>query len=138
MTRTLLLSAALIGLFLAAGTAGAADETPSFKKRGDAEKQFVTKAGTAVIKAARTKPQKINLLSYEIIKPKANRTELTMKMEYFGLVTMKRYIADITFIIDSTDKDSWEVLNIRYSDNNPSPAGPSEKKIQALIKEFNK
>jgi hypothetical protein len=138
MTRTLLMFLALAGLFLVTATASAADETPSFKKRGDAEKQFVAKAGTAVVKAARSKPQKVALLSYEYTKPKANRTELTIKMEYYGLISMKRFIADMTFIIDSTDKDSWEVLNIRYSDNNPNPVGPSEKKIQALIKDFNK
>jgi hypothetical protein len=131
-------TATALALLLAAAPARAADDNVSFKKRGDAEKQFVTKAVSKVIKAARSKPQKIALLRHEYKNPKANRTELHTKAEYFGVVTKKRYVADIVFIIDSSDKDAWEVVNIKYSDTNPSPAGPNEKKIQALIKEFNK
>ena len=131
--------ATLMGLtVLLAGRAVAAEEVPTFKKRGDMEKEFVNKVAAAIARAARAKPQRPAVLSYEYTRPKPNRTELVIKMEYFGLVTMKRYVADITVIIDSTDKNNWEVLNIQYSDNNPSPVGPSVKKIQALIKEFNK
>jgi hypothetical protein len=133
-----LTTAALVGL---AGTALAqGEDIPSFKKRGDMEKQFVTKVGTAVIKVARIKPQKISMLSYEykLNTPKANRSELDLKMEFHGLVTKKRYTADIVVLLDTTDKDAWEVLNIRYSDTDPSPFGPNEKKIQELIRTMNK
>jgi len=116
------------------------DDVPSFKKRGDAEKQFVVKVGTAIVKAARSKPVKIALLSheYKMNTPKMGRSELHIKMEYHGAITTKRYISDIVVILDTSDKDSWEVLNIRYSDNNPNLIGPSEKKIQEMIKVFNK
>jgi len=127
-----------LALLLVVGTTQAMDETPSFKKRGDAEKTFVAKVGSAVVHAARSKPQTVGLLSYEYTKPKANRTELNIKMEYFGLITKKRYLAEITIQIDSTDKDNWEVVNIDYSDNNPNLVGANEKKIKALKKEFNK
>jgi hypothetical protein len=122
----------------AGGFAFAADDSISFKKRGDAEKMFVTRVGAAIVKAARTKPQKIELEKYDYTHPKAGRTHLNLKMNYTGLVTRKKYVADIVVIIDSTNKDSWEVLNIKYSDSNPSLLGPSERKIQELIKVLNK
>src|SRR5580704_16864357 len=101
------LTAVLVGLaVLAAAPAFAADESISFKKRGDAEKMFVTKVGTAIIKAARFKPQKASLEKYDFEKPKAGRTHLNIKMNYTGLATRKKYVADIVVIIDSTDKDS--------------------------------
>lgn len=118
-----------------------ADEetVPSFRSVSKREtKEFVTKVGGAIIKVARAKPQKIELEKYEYTSPKAGRTELVMKMHYHGLVTKQKYTADITVIIDSADKDKWEVLNVRYKDNNKSIMNPNEKKIQELIKEFNK
>ena len=132
------LTAVLVGLALLAGTPAFAEDSISFKKRGDAEKMFVTKVGTAIIKAARFKPQKISLEKYDFEKPKPGRTHLNLKMNYSGLVTRKKYVADIVVIIDSTNKDSWEVLNIKYSDSNPAFTNPNEKKIQELIKELNK
>jgi hypothetical protein len=132
------ITATALALLLAGAPALAADEDVSFKKRGDAEKQFVGKAVAKVIKAARLKPQKIALLRHEYKTPKANRTELHTKAEYYGAVTRKRYVVDIVFIIDSSNKEAWEVVNIKYADTNPSPAGPNERKIQALIPEFNK
>jgi hypothetical protein len=128
---------ALAGLLVLNRPARAAEDSISFKKRGDAEKMFVTKVGTAIIKAARFKPQKLSLEKYNYENPKAGRTHLNIKMVYHGLVSRKRYVADIVVIIDSTNKDSWEVLNIKY-DNNPSPTSPNERKIQELIKELNK
>jgi len=75
-------------------------------------------------------------VKYEFTSPKANRTELSIKMEYYGLISGKRYVADIVVKIDSTDKKAWEVLNVEYTDNNNIPS--NTKKIQDLIKEFNK
>jgi hypothetical protein len=124
--------------FSLAGTspAVAAEENISFKRRGDEEKRFVAAVGTAVIKAAHGTGRKIDLLKYEFTTPKANRTELKLQMEYHGLITGKRYVADILIKIDSTSKDAWEVLNIDYNDNNNIPG--NTKKIQELIKKMNK
>jgi len=141
-TRRSFLVVLSVGLLALTGSAlaQADDDVPSFRKRGDMEKQFVTRVGTAIVKAARLKPQKVALLSYEykLNTPKANRAELPIKMEFHGLVTKKRYTADIVVVIDTTDKDSWEVLDIRYSDTDPSPVGPSEKKLAELRRAFNK
>jgi hypothetical protein len=125
---------ALLGL----GTAALADDSISFKKRADREREFVGRVAAAIIKAARTKPQKIALSKFEYTNPKLNRTELVMKATYHGWVTKRQYIADMTVIIDSTDRNSWEVLNIKYADNNPSVTKPRYKKIQDLIPELNK
>ncbi len=139
-TCKLALFASVACLVLVAGTpARAADEeVPSFQKRGDNEKQFVTQVGTAIVKAARSKPQKIEMEKYEFTEPRKGRTDLKIKMIYFGLITKKKYTADITVQIDSSDKEKWEVLNIKYKDSNTtSLVGPSEKNIQKLIPRFN-
>jgi hypothetical protein len=126
----------VLALSLAGASARADDDDISFKKRGDAEKQFVTRVATAVVKAAHSTGKKHDLLDYKFTNPKANRTELVIKMEYHGILTNKKYVADIVVKIDSTDKDSWEVLNIDYTDNNNVPANAN--KIQELIKKLNK
>jgi hypothetical protein len=123
---------------LAAGTAfgGPDDEGISFKQRGNEEKRFAARVGEAVVKAAHATARKPTLVKHEYTTPKPNRTELKLKMEYQGAVTNKRYVADITVIIDSTAKDAWEVVNVEYADNNNVPA--NLKKVQGLIKEMNK
>jgi len=134
------LSCALLCV-LAGGQAARADDDdiPSFKKGKDREtKEFVAKVGTAIVKVARIKPQNMEVDKYEYTKPKAGRTELKLKMVYHGLVSKKKYLADIVVIIDSSDAGKWEVLNITYKDNNPSPAKPNATKIQELIPKFNK
>jgi|SRR5579871_1345555 len=136
MTTRLFSAALLAGFFLCSALVAAADDDISFKRRGDEEKRFVRTVGTAIIKAAHKTSKKIELVKYEYTKPKANRTELAIKMEYHGAVSGKRYVADITIKIDSTNKDAWEVLNIDYADNNNVPF--NEKKIQELIKQMNK
>jgi hypothetical protein len=144
-TRKLGLLAALACLAALAGQSARAadDDVPSFRKRGDNEKEqkaFVTRVGTAIVKAARTKPQKIELEKYELGNPRdrKGRTNLKIKMNYSGLITKKKYTADILIKIDSSDKDAWEVLSIDYKDSNNSPLGPSEKKIRALIPKLNR
>jgi hypothetical protein len=126
----------LAGAALLLAAVARADEDVSFKRRGDAEKRFVTAAGTAVVKAAHPTAKKIDLVEYKYTTPKPNRTELAIKMEYHGKATNKRYVANIVVKIDSGNKDAWEVLNIDYSDNNNVPYGA--KKVQELIKTFNK
>ena len=115
----------------------ATDEELSFKKRGTEEKHFVTQVGEAVVKAAHGTAKKVSLIKYEYTLPEANRTDLNLKMEYHGAVTDKRYVADIVVKIDSSDKNAWEVLNIEYADTNTA-IKHNEKKIQELIKQFNK
>ena len=141
MTRvgTRLAGAALLAGLSPCGalTAAAADGDISFKKRGDEEKRFVAAFGTAIVKAAHKTAKKIELVKYEYGKPKTNRTELTIKMEYHGAVSGKRYVADIVVKIDSSNKDAWEVLNIEYVDTNAGISA-NMKKIQELIKELNK
>lgn len=134
------LMAALACLVFVASSAHAdEDSVPSFKKATNRDtKEFVTKVGTAIIKAARSKPQKIELTKYDYEMPKANRRELKIKMNYSGLVTKLKYTVDITVKIDSSDKEKWEVLDIDYKDSNKSPVGPSLKKIRELIKVLNK
>jgi hypothetical protein len=133
--RTCLASSAMLaGLFF--GAAMAASDDISFKKRGDEEKHFVRTAGTAIVKAAHKSAKKIDLVKYEYVKPKPNRTNLNIKMEYHGAVSDKRYIADIVVKIDSSNKDAWEVLNIEYTDNNNIRY--NVQKVQDLIKEMNK
>ena len=115
------------------------DEVPSFKKEKDREtKEFVAKVGSAIVKAGRLKPQNMEVEKYEYTKPKAGRTELKLKMIYHGLVTKKKYTADILVKLDSSDASKWEVLNIEYKDNNPSPTKANVKNIQELIPKFNK
>jgi len=115
---------------------GGSDEVPSFKKRSDGEKQFAARVGEAVVKAAHGTGKKVSLLDYKYTHPRANRTDLNLKMEYYGAVTNKRYVADVVVKIDSGDKDAWEVLNIEYADNNNVPH--NLKKIQTLIRQFNR
>jgi len=140
MTRigTHLAGAALLAGLSLCGTlaAVAADHDISFKKRGDEERRFVAAVGTAIVKAAHKTAKKIELAKHEYSKPKANRTELTIKMEYHGAVSSKRYVADIVVKIDSSNKAAWEVLNVDYADNNTVPY--NGKKIQELIKQMNK
>jgi hypothetical protein len=111
------------------------EENISFKKRADEEKRFVSAVGDAIVKAAHHTSRKRALVKYEFSNPKANRTELTIKMEYYGLVSNKKYVADIVIKLDSTEKNSWEVLNIDYSDNNNISA--NLRKIQETIKKLN-
>lgn len=132
-----LTGAAMTAVFiLSAAMTAVADDNISFKKRGDEEKRFVRAVGTVIVKAAHKTGKKIELVEYEYSKPRANRTELKIKMEYRGAVSDKRYIADIAVKIDSTNKDAWEVLNIDYSDNNNIKH--NAQKIQDSIKEMNK
>ncbi len=131
--RTFALLAAL--LLAGSGAARAEGEDISFKKRGDNEKNFYKAVGTAIVKAAHKTAKKIDLLDFKLTEPKPGRKDLAMKMEFHGAVTNKRYVADIVVKIDASNKDSWEVLNIDYSDTDTVPF--NEKKIQELIKKLN-
>jgi hypothetical protein len=136
------LCAALVGLAALTGNSARAadDDVPSIKKRptgAKEEKEWVTKVGTAIVKAART-TKDVELKKYEFKEPKKNFTDLKITMTYKGIATKKEYTANITVKIDSSNKDKWEVLNIDYKDDGTTGLlGPSTKSIQALIPKFN-
>ena len=136
------LSCALLCVLVGGQAARADDDDPpipSFKSdKGRETKEFVTKVGTVIVKAARSKPTKIELEKYEYTKVKAGRTELKLKMAYHGLVTKKKYTSDIVVVLDSSDANKWEVLNFKYTDNNPNVLKANIKGVQELIPKFNK
>jgi len=143
----LCLFAVLIGLIALADRAAARADAivvPSFKTSTDKEtKEFVTKVGTAIVKAARSKPRDIEIDRYEYTRPRAGRRQLLIKMTYMGALTgrfkKKPYTATITVKIDSENRSRWEVLDIEYKDDNKvSLASPNAAKIRKLIPQFNK
>ncbi len=141
MLRTILAATLTLALAVAAfvplAPARPAEEGGiSFRQRADDQKKFYEKVGTAVIKAAHATAKKIAMQDHKLETPKANRTELKIKMEYFGAVTNKKYLADVLIKVDTTDKNAWEVLSVDYTDNNT--VGANLKKIQGLVKEMNK
>jgi hypothetical protein len=125
---------AVCALALLAGS-GRADDVPKFKKKGDQEKKFVSEVCVAVLKAAHPTGVDPSLDRYEFKEEKPGRTMLTIKGTYKGKVTRKVYNADIGILIDSSNKDAWEVLRIDYSDNNN--IAPGRARIDALRKKFN-
>lgn len=114
------------------------DDMPSFKKRNSEEKTFMAELGKAVIKAVHPTAQKIVMVKYEIlkVKDKENRSEINLKMEYFGVVSNKKYIGDAVIKVDTSSKEGWEALNIDYVDNNNLPI--NRKNLQELIKSLNR
>jgi len=140
--RTALLLAALACLGVV--TPGrAADEkktaeVPSFKKRDENEKVFMAKVGEAAVRAVRTSPAKLEMDSYKITDPKANRKVITIKMNWAGSVTGKKFTSDVTLTVDPTEKDKWEVLDIDYKDDNPTPKLGLETNLKKLKAEFNR
>lgn len=113
-----------------------AEDVPSFRKRGDQEKKFASEVCIAILKAAHGTGQEPTMDRHEYKNPKPGRTELVMKGTFKGKLTGKLYTADMTVIIDSTDKDSWEVLRIDYSDNATIPWNKTN--VMELVKKFNK
>jgi len=133
--------ALLAGLaLLATAPAARADDEPSFKKRGEKEKEWVSDVGTAIVKAARTGPTKIELDSYKIedVKDKKNRKDLKITMNWKGGITRKAFQSNIVVHIDTTNDKEWEVLNVDYKDDSISIGSPRQQEIQELIKKFNR
>lgn len=128
-------------VFLATGASvrsWVSDDFPSFKKRNSEEKTFMAELGRAVIKAVHPTAQKISMVKYEIVKvkDKENRSEINLKMEYYGVVSNKKYIGDAIIKVDTSSKDGWEALNIDYVDNNNLPL--NRKNLQELLKALNR
>lgn len=136
---TLLAVAAGLAVLPALALWGDDEDLPSFKAQSQREsKEFVARIGEVIVKAARSRPRKIELKDYAYSSPKAGRKELTLKLSYTGAVTKVKFHVDVVVLLDTQDKDRWEVLNIRYSDTNRSPIPYSEKKVQGLIKKLNR
>ena len=114
------------------------DDIPSFKKKNSEEKTFMAELGKAVIKAVHPTAQKIEMIKYEIVKvkDKENRSEVNLKMEYFGVISNKKYLGDAVIKVDTSSKDGWEALNIDYVDNNNLPL--NRKNLQELVKSLNR
>ena len=138
LTFAAALTAALA--LLVSAPAARADDVPSFKNRGDKEKEWVAEVGTAIVKAARTAPAKIELDSYkfEDVKDKKDRKNLKITMNWVGGITRKKFQSNIVVKIDVTKDKEWEVLNVVYKDDSISFGSPRQAEIQALIKKFNR
>jgi hypothetical protein len=128
---------ALLSVFaLTTPVRAADDDAPSFKKRGDEEKRFMSEVCTSIIKAAH-RCKDPALLKYEIQEPKPGRTKIIMQGEYYGALNKKnRYVSEIEIDIDSSDKKAWEVLRIDYRDNN-SLFKPNRENIDKLLRKMN-
>jgi len=135
-TPSLTALAACVALLLS-GQAARGDDVPSFSKLREFEKDFVTKMGTSIVKAARFSPSKIELSEYkfEEVKDRKDRKDLKITMTWVGL-TKKTYTSTIVVKIDVSDEKKWEALNVEYKDT--AGGNPNQNKIQALIKEFNR
>jgi hypothetical protein len=117
---------------------GPAQAQPRFKMRGPNEKEFMTKVGEAVVKAVRTSPTKSDLAGYSITDLKPNRKVIDIAMKWTGSVTGKKYTSTIKVTVDPTPAAGWEVLDIEYNDDNPSPKNRMESNLKALKDKFNR
>ena len=113
------------------------DETPNINKRGDDEKAFVEKLGTAIVRAARTSVKTATLKSYEKKTPKEGRLEYHIKAGWKGAVLGKEQTSDVVVIVDSSDKNAWEVLRIEYSDDEKGLIPFNRKNIGEMVKKLN-
>jgi hypothetical protein len=141
LTFGVALTTALALLVSVPAARAADDDVPSFKKRGDKdkEKEFVSEVGLAILKAARSAPSKPELGEYKFKEVKKGRQDLEITMNWQGGITKKKFVSTIVVQIDTSNDKEWEVLNIDYKDDNKvSPAKPDATKIQALIKKFNR
>lgn len=140
-TLNTLLMAAIASLAFAPTVALAQDKedtTPSFKNRLDSEKEFMAKVGEATVKAVRTSPAKLEMADYKITDPKPNRKVLEITMNWAGSVTGKKFKSVVKITVDPTDKEKWEVIDIEYTDDNPSLKVGLEKNLKNLRAKFNR
>jgi len=130
---------ALALALLAASARAADDEVPSFKKppEKDKEKEWVARVGTAVVKAARTRPLDVALVEYRWKDVRKGRKDLAITMSYVGAITKKKFDAVIVVHVDVSDDKEWEVLGIDYGDGVKISAVPPEK-MRELIRKFNR
>lgn len=112
-----------------------ADEPPTFKQKGELEREFYSKVCVSILKAAHFTGKDPKMIDFEKKEIKKGRTNIVFKGSYKGRVTGKKYLANITVRLDTLDEGPPEVLQIKYSDNNNIPY--SRKKIDELIEKLN-
>jgi hypothetical protein len=143
MRKTIRYASILTVTALLVSPALAADEpeVPNINKRGDNEKAFAEKLAKSIVTNARTsvKSDTVKLNKYEKKEPKTGRTELHINAGFKGAITKKDYTARIVVLVDSSDKDKWEVLRIDYKDDvkGLTAGKPNLKKISALREKMN-
>jgi hypothetical protein len=136
--KTLYRTLAVLALVvIVAPVTAADDDIPNINKRGDDEKAFVEKLGTAVVKQARTSIKNTTDVTYEKKTPKDGRTDFHIKAGYKGGVIGTKYTATIVVHVDTSNKDKWEVLRIEYDDNNKSPIKFNRKNVDEMVKKLN-
>ncbi len=113
------------------------DDTPNINKRGESEKIFADKLSSAIVRAARTATKTAVLESFEKKTPKEGRLEYHIKAGWKSAVLGKNQVSEIVVLIDTTDKDKWEVLRIEYSDDAKSAAPYNRKNVSELVKKLN-
>ncbi|MBI1916393.1 MAG: hypothetical protein HYS12_16920 [Planctomycetes bacterium] len=111
------------------------DDVPNFNKRGDSDKDFAKRVGIAIVKKARPTTKDFTLQDYKFKETKPGRTELRLEIGYKGATGFTKYTAKPVVVIDTSDKDKWEVVRIDYEDNNRLTY--SRKNLENLVKEFN-
>jgi hypothetical protein len=124
-----------LALLLSPLARAADEEVPNINKRGSDEKAFAEKLATAIVKNARTTVKTATLDSVEKKTPKEGRTEFHIKAGYKGGIVGTKYTADIVVLVDTSDKDKWEVVRIDYSDNNKLAF--NRKNVESLVPKLN-
>ena len=133
----------LAGLAFVAGTATARaddDTIPQFKKAKKYDEAFFKGVGETIVKAARTDPRKFELKKLEVtpVKDKAHRRIVNITMIWYGSVTGTKFTSKMKLDCDATDKEKWELLTIKYEDDNALPRLGSDGRILELVKKFNR
>lgn len=131
------LAAFAVLALLTSGARAADVEVPNINKRGDDEKAFAHQMATAIVHAARSSINKTTLDKFEKKSPKDGRTEWHINAGFKGAGTGKDYTAEIVILIDTSDKDKWEVLRIDYDDNSKNVVGFNRKNVEAMVKKLN-
>jgi len=127
---------AVLGVaILLAPAARAADDVPNFNKRGENDKEFAKRVGIAIVKKARPTTKDFTLQNHKFKETKPGRTELQLEIGYKGATGFTKYTAKPVVLIDTSNKDKWEVVRIDYEDNNKLPF--SRKNVESLVKDFN-
>ena len=124
-----------LALLLSPLARAADEEVPNINKRGSDEKVFAEKLATTIVKNARTTVKTATLDSVDKKAPKDGRTDFHIKAGYKGGIVGTKYTADIVVLVDTSDKDKWEVLRIDYSDNNKLAF--NRKNLESLVPKLN-
>jgi hypothetical protein len=139
MRSTIRYASILAVVALLAPLAQAADEVPApnINKRGEDEKAFIKKLTNAIVSNARTSIKSANVDKYEKKEPKKDRVEYIIKASFKTAALKREATADIKVIVDTSDKDKWEVLRIDYDDTVKSLAKVNRENLNKLVPRLN-